>query len=419
MAILHSARAQNVVYNHFYDNPYVFNPAEVGTSGYTSVSLNHRSQWTGIEGAPKISTLTFQTPFSYKRAAIGAYINTFDRGLFTTTDAWGTFGYTSYLTKTTTMHFGISAGITSTSLDLNEIDDPNDPILGDFLNNNMQVIGNVGFKLQAGSGLNFGISLPQLLQKNLLNSQDFSSYRFSPLDEVNIMLYYRKRFDKKIVNKKRRGVRGRVSVEDYYAPLQLYLFYKYSGLVDDRIEFLATLNLGEHLWVGGAFRINYGPTGLFGIKGKSFRLGYAYEPANDFVSGFTNGTHELQLQINIGKKKKLERSKPILRTINKQKSHEARFTQGTLNGGSPSSDAPKGKVFYVVLKAFNNFNSADDLVRRLSEQDIETDIFYNKNNRRFYVYIYKTTKAKEANQEKKAVQELTKFKSVSVIVVDE
>ncbi|MCG8383932.1 MAG: PorP/SprF family type IX secretion system membrane protein [Cytophagales bacterium] len=411
-----TAFGQNVVYNHFFNNPYVFNPAEVGSGEFTNFTLNHRQQWRGIEGAPQVSTFTFQHPSNYKGLSFGAFVNNFERGLIVTNDVYGTVGTTAFLTKTSTLHFGLSLGVTSTSIDFNEIDDPDDPILSEFLDNNLQLTGNFGIKLRSASGVNFGISLPRLLENNLVNASSFDSYNFSPFDEVNVMLYYRKRFDKKIVKRRRGRVRRRVDVKDYYAPLQFYVLYKYAAIVDDRIELMATLNLGQNLWVGGSYRLNYGPTGLFGIKIDKFNFSYAYEPANDFVSGFANGTHELQVSLNIGERRKLERTPPILKTVQREQKHEARFSKTDIDEGGQKQSR---KVFYVVLKSFNNFNAADDLVRRLREQEIDTDIFYNQENKKFYVYIYKTSKIKEANAQRKAVQELTKFRSVTIITVTE
>jgi type IX secretion system PorP/SprF family membrane protein len=408
------------VYNHYYNNPYLFNPSEAGSDGFMSVKFNHRQQWMGIDGAPVVSTLTFQTPFDYKKWAFGMNIRNFERGLITTMDAIATYAYTVYLTKTTTLHFGLSAGVTSNSLNLSEIENFNDPVLADFQNDNIQPLANFGFKLKSKSGINFGISLPRLLKPNYINSKDFVSYDFSPFDEVLVMGYYKRLLDKKIVNRKKRGVNRRIALENTYAPLQFYVIYKYSPLVDKRIEVLTTLDLGEHIWIGGAYRLNYGPSGIFGIKSGSFSFSYAYEPSNKLVSGFEQGTHEIQIGLNIGAKKKLQRSKPILRTIKKVETHQARFSKDDVQTGGSDAQEHTGKHYYVVLKEFRDFNSADDFGRRIKrDEELDTDIFYNKKTRVFYVYIFETDSSKEANKEKQAVMDLTKFKKVKIITIDQ
>jgi len=414
--------AQDIpVYNHFYTNPYLLNPAETASDEFLSFTANHRQQWRGVEGAPIVSTFTFQTPFDYKKWALGVNIRNFTRGLITTNDLMVTYAYTVYLTKETTFHFGLSGGLTSNSLNLDDIEDLDDPVLAEFQNDNIQPAANFGMKLKSPSGLNLGIALPRLFKPKYINQQDFESYDFSPFDQVVVMGYFKRPLDKKIVTRRRGGMLRRVEIEDAYAPLQLYALYKYSAITESRVEFLATLHLSEMLWVGAAYRLSNGPAGLLGLKFGGFSFSYAYEPSSKVVSGFEQGTHEVQLRLTIGDKKKLERTKPILRTIQKTESHQARFSKDNVQtGGSDDSKKVEGKKFYVVIKEFRDFNSADDFVRKVKEeQNIDTDIFYNKNNRKFYIYIFETGSSREANKEKRAVEELTKFKKVKIIIVDQ
>ena len=89
-----SIEQQNPVYNHYFDNTFLLNPSEVASSGFMNVTANQRMQWFGIEGAPMVSTLTFQTPFDYKKYALGGHIRSFKRGAITTNDLLATYGYT-------------------------------------------------------------------------------------------------------------------------------------------------------------------------------------------------------------------------------------------------------------------------------------------------------------------------------------
>ncbi len=63
--------AQNYpVYNNFYVNPFLYNPAEALTE-YSTIYALHRQQWTNVEGAPVLSTLTFTTLLNESRAGLG------------------------------------------------------------------------------------------------------------------------------------------------------------------------------------------------------------------------------------------------------------------------------------------------------------------------------------------------------------
>ncbi|MEJ2004924.1 MAG: PorP/SprF family type IX secretion system membrane protein, partial [Cyclobacteriaceae bacterium] len=106
-----SALSQQIpVYNHYFVNPYLYNPAEAGGEGYTTLHLNHRQQWRGLDGAPIVSTLTFELPFSSRSGNLGIYLRSYDRGLISTQDIMASFAYRIFLSKTTTLSFGLSAG---------------------------------------------------------------------------------------------------------------------------------------------------------------------------------------------------------------------------------------------------------------------------------------------------------------------
>ncbi len=409
------------VYNHFVVNPYLFNPAEVASDNFMSIQFNHRQQWRGIDGAPVVSTLTFQLPFDYKSTRLGVSIRSFSRGLLTTQDALFTYSYRVYLTKQSTLHFGISAGITTNGINMNEIDDPDDPILADYLNNNMQPAGNAGLLLKSGSGLNLGISLPKLFQSSFNFSENFQNTTFSPLDEIMFMGYFKKRFqEKKIVTKRVKGALRRVNLEGTYAPLSFYLVYRYSQLVDERIEAMLKLDVGQNLYIGGGYRLNYGPTGMIGFNVGNFSFGYAYEPATTQVSGYVNGTHELNVSLRFGKEKEMGRIDPVIKTIEKTDERSARFSSQDIDKGKDSQlgQVNSKKKFYVVVKSFKDFNSADDLVRRLAEKEIYTSIFYNKQDKKYYVYTFETFKQKEANEQREAVYKATKYRSVSILTIE-
>ena len=417
----HALMSQQVpVYNHYFINPYLYNPAEAGGEGYTTLHLNHRQQWRGIDGAPVVSTLTFELPFNSRAGNLGIYLRSYDRGLLTTQDIMASFAYRLFLTKTTTLSFGISAGVTTNGVDMAAIDDPDDPVLTDFLNNNMQPAANAGFVLNSASGLNLGVALPRLFNQDFTFEQNFKNTSFSPFEEIFITAYYRKQYGKKIVTKRVKGAQKRVNIEGSYAPLQFYLIYRYSQLVDERIEAMLKLDLGDHLYVGGSYRLNYGLTGMVGFNFGNLSLGYAYEPAPDLVSGYTNGTHEINLRIRFGERKEHVIAEPVIKTVQKTEERSARFSAQDIDEGK---DSMEGKVdskkkYYVVVKSFKDFNSADTFVRRLAEKELYTNIFYNKADKQYYVYTYETLKLKEAKEQEEAVYKLTKYRSVSILTID-
>ncbi|WKV10631.1 type IX secretion system membrane protein PorP/SprF [Marivirga harenae] len=415
---LSSVAQELPVYNHFYLTPYLYNPAEAAASPYRNISLNQRLQWMGVEGAPMVSTLTFESPFDYKKYGLSATLRNFSRGLITTTDFLATYSYAVNLTKSSSIRFGISAGVTSNSIDFSQIQDLSDPAINNFLDNNVQPISNVGFKLETASGINIGAALPRLFKLQYANTQNFEAFEISPFEEFTIMAYYKKPVDYKLVTRRTGRFKRTVKLEDVYAPLQIYALYQYSQFDGQRIELLSTLNFNEIFWIGGSYRLNYGMSGIVGFNMQKLSLSYAYEPSSKLVDGIANGSHEIQLNIKIGDKIKRLVERPKLKSLERTEERAPRFSSQDVQLGGDEGEI-KDKKYYVVVKEFNDFNSADLLVKKLKkDEDITADIFFNKQNGVYYVYIYETFSRREANKEKSTAEEITNFKNIKVIIVD-
>ena len=67
-----SAIAQQIPFSsQYYTNPFVTNPAFTGNHDRVNAFLTHRSQWTGIAGAPQTSYLTLDGPIEAKNIGLG------------------------------------------------------------------------------------------------------------------------------------------------------------------------------------------------------------------------------------------------------------------------------------------------------------------------------------------------------------
>lgn len=415
---LSSVAQQLPVYNHFYTTPYLYNPAEAAAYPFRTATINHRQQWMEVEGAPVVTTLTFESPFSYRKYGIGGTLRHFKRGLISTTDFLATYSYSVDLTRNTAVHFGISGGVTANSIDLSQVQDLSDPALYNFLDNNIQPLANVGFKIQTESGINIGASLPRLFKPQYVNTEHFEAFEISPFDEFTIMAYYKKPIAYKFVTRSNGRFKKRVKVEDVFAPLQVYALYQYSQVTGQRIELLSTLNFNELFWIGGSYRLNYGISGIVGFNMKKLAFSYAYEPSSKLVNGIANGSHEIQLKLTIGDKIKTLVERPKLQTLTRTQERAPRLSSKDVQLGGDNERIQK-KNYYLVVKEYKDFNSADQLVKQLKkDEDITADIFYNEQNGVYYVYIYETTSRREANKNKKTAEEVTKFKNIKVIIVD-
>lgn len=409
--------AQNYpVYNSYYINPFLYNPAEAATE-YAYVFVNHRQQWMNVEGAPVLSTVNFNTMLDNSHSAFGVKFSSFKRGLLNTTDATLTYAYGIGLSEKSRVYFAMSAGAITNNINVDEAD-LGDPAVANYLANNIQPAGSFGLMLKSESGLNLGIALPQLFSPRFNSATSFENTSISPMDNVILSAYYRKKLSQKMANRRRRGVNQKVKEDERYAPLELYLLYKHAKAGNSQAEAMIKLNLSQNFWVGGAYRQHYGFSGSLGVALGRFLMSYSYEPGNQPEPAFSQGTHEIQLGLKLGSLKSFRKKTPVLLSRLRQQTeeHGARFRSDIppLNTPQQRTTAEKTK-YYVVVRVFTDFTSADKHKLELRADKFNANVLYNEKDRRYYVHVFETEKASEAHQEVRNLKAFTKLKTVRVI----
>lgn len=414
------ALAQNYpVYNNFFVNPYLYNPAEALTE-YTQIYALHRQQWTNIEGAPTVSTLTFNTLMNDSRAGFGGKISSYKRGLLNTTDVSLSYAYGMPVGQKNWLFFGLGGGAISNQIDLTKVTDPNDPALATYAANNLQPTASFGMLYRSGSGLNIGISLPQLFPSVFNSPGSFTNLTVSPADNVFLTIYYKRKMESRVITKSGGGVRRKVKTDEAIAPLEFYLNYKYSKYGNSQFELLGKLNVSQNFWIGASYRLPYGFTGNLGLTIKRFTLGYSYEPGNQPADGFSQGTHEMILGLKLGAPKRFKRAAPVLRStiINTTEKHTARFQESSSDPSAiAQQDTEAKKKYYVVIKVFNDFTAADVFKRKLLGEKFNAEVFYNPQDKKYYVHVHETLKSAEAYEEVRNLKAHTKLKDARVLIV--
>ncbi len=411
--------AQNFpVYNSYYVNPYLYNPAEAATD-YAYVFVNHRQQWLNIEGAPVLTTVNFNTMLDNSRSAVGVKLSSFKRGILNTSDFVVTYAYGIGLNQNSRLYFALSGGAITNNINMDDAD-LSDPAIANYLADNIQPAGNFGMMIKSESGFNFGIALPQLFSSRFNSATNFENTSVSPLDNVIVSAYYRKKMAGKIVNRRRKGVNRRVKTDESYAPLEIYALYKYAKAGNSQAEALVKLNLSQNFWLGAGYRQSYGMSGSMGLSFSKFLLSYSYEPGNQPEPAFSQGTHEIQLGLKLGSVKTFRKKTPVLLSRTRQQSvvHTSRFKQEVppLNSGIQMSTVTTTK-YYVVIKVFADFTSADQYKRELLDDKFNANVFYYERDRRYYVHVLETEKSAEAHQEVRNLKTYTKLKTARVLTI--
>jgi type IX secretion system PorP/SprF family membrane protein len=416
-----SIYAQNYgLYNTFYSNPFLYNPAEALTE-QTQVFIHHRQQWLAVEGAPTLSAITFNTLVDNTRVSWGGKVSSYSRGILTTNDAMLTYAYSIPVSSKNWLTLGLSGGVISNTIDMERVTDPNDPALATYLANNLQPIANVGMLYRSQSGINLGFSLPQMFPGIYNSETSFSNTTVTPADNIFVTLYYKRQVEGKIVTKKKGSVRKKVKTQKTTAPLEFYLNYFYSKHIPSQIELATKLNLSPHFWIGGAYRMPYGYSGNIGINAKALTLTYSYEPFGQPESGFSQGTHEVGLGLRIGSLRKLKGPSTVLKSTistNTGEKHVARFHETTEDPDKYKEDTGKHKkMYYVVIRSFADFAQADAYRQKLMTEKFNAQIIYNPQDKRYYVHVLETSKAHEAHEEIRKLKNLTKLKDARLLQI--
>lgn len=275
---------QNLIYNHYFLSPYLLNPSFIAPNGYTELNLNTRKQWAQFEGAPTTITANLQVPISYK---MGFAVNVYNdqAGVLQTNTGAASFAYQVYLGKSTDVNhklgFGLSMGYSMSRVDMSKIDDPSDPSLNNSNTSNLD--GQFGMHYQFNN-LKIGFALPSLFYSKVISEDAFNTPKFDALKNTFTSISYNFKFNDRIA----------------FEPL---VMYRTNEINQSQIEALGTLKIDKLLWVGGSYRVDYGPAAFLGFSLKEkIRIGYAYEFAPKIADGFGTGSHEIHVSVRLGKK---------------------------------------------------------------------------------------------------------------------
>ncbi|MFD2822781.1 type IX secretion system membrane protein PorP/SprF [Lacinutrix iliipiscaria] len=135
---------QDPQYTQYMYNMNVVNPAYAGSFEGVAIGMLYRSQWVGLEGAPKTGTLAIHSPVG-KKVGLGLSLISDEIGPVRETNAYADFSYTLSLGAETKLAFGVKAGATFHKIGISENDivviDAGDPF---FAENIDEVTPNVG-----------------------------------------------------------------------------------------------------------------------------------------------------------------------------------------------------------------------------------------------------------------------------------
>ncbi|WP_018476114.1 PorP/SprF family type IX secretion system membrane protein [Pontibacter roseus] len=118
---------QNPQYSQYIFNSMAINPAYTGTKGVLNINAFHRSQWTGLEGAPTTQALSVDGIPAHDRLGLGLNITRDKIGAYSTLSAYANAATRISVSEHGVLSLGVAAGIVQNVMDGTELGVPDDP----------------------------------------------------------------------------------------------------------------------------------------------------------------------------------------------------------------------------------------------------------------------------------------------------
>lgn len=285
MLSLSMTAQQDPQFTQYMYNQSIFNPAyATANKSELNVGALYRTQWVGLEGAPKTASLFVHYPVS-DRVEVGISFTNDDIGnVVTENNIYADFAYVLPVSETAKLSLGIKAGITLFDANFNGFNLQSGGVDTDiaFNENVTQSFPNVGL-----GGFYFtdkfyvGLSAPNLLTTTHLENEN--GIQSTGVQDIHFFLNSGYVFDINPDLKFKpsfllRGVKG--------APLS----------ADLNANFL----FNETLEAGIGYRLDDSVSALVNFKvSPELRLGYAYDYTTNNLGNFNSGSHEIILLYNV------------------------------------------------------------------------------------------------------------------------
>ncbi|SCX88377.1 PorP/SprF family type IX secretion system membrane protein [Flavobacterium caeni] len=273
---------QDPGYTQYMYNTMVVNPGYAGSAGVLEGTLLHRSQWTGIDGAPQTQSLTIDSPLSNEKIGIGLSVVNDKLGPSNELSLDANVSYTISFSHDTKLVFGAKAGIRSMSVDWSKgryYDD-----VDALLNNNISKT-----KPSVGAGLYLyqdkwyaGISVPSFLR-----SEYYDDIQEAVLSDR--LHYY--------------AIAGYVFDIGDNLKLKPAVLGKFVSGAPVTVDLSLNALIMEKLTAGVSHRFDDSVSALVGFQiTPGLFAGYSFDYTTTRLNKYADGTHEIILRFQMQKK---------------------------------------------------------------------------------------------------------------------
>lgn len=286
------AAQQDAQFTQYMYNTLSLNPAYAGSREVLSFVGLYRSQWVGLDGAPKTQSFSVHSPVG-NNVSLG--LNVVNDNIFITNETYIDidFSYTIQTSQSAKINLGLKAGAHLLDVDSNRA------FTGSFNQGDVNSEINIDnkFSPQLGFGAFYftnkfyaGLSAPNLLATKHFDNSNNSNLTSVELSKERIHYYF---------------------ITGYVFDLGSELLFKPSILAKAvagtplQIDASANFLLFEKLTLGAAYRWNAAVSGLVGFQiTDQIMLGFAYDRETTELQQYNNGSYEVFLRYEVFKRNK-------------------------------------------------------------------------------------------------------------------
>ncbi|KLT68081.1 type IX secretion system membrane protein PorP/SprF [Flavobacterium sp. ABG] len=320
---------QDAQYTQYMYNTININPAYAGSRGVLSAFGLYRTQWVGLDGAPKTGTLSVNTPINNSHVGVGVSLVSDKIGPTNENTLSADLSYSVQVSAESKISFGIKGSANLFNLDINKLNlaDQGDPQFQDF-SNKFNPDLSYSIQVSAESKISFGIKGSANLFNldiNKLNPadqgdpqfQDFSS-KFSPNIGAGVYWHSDKAYvglsvpnfietnrydDNDIAIYKDKinyyFMTGYVFNLDHYQ----YIKFKPAALVKMvqgaplQVDVSANFMFNDKFVAGLAYRWSASLSAMVGFQvTDGLYIGYGYDRETTRLNNYNSGSHEIFLR---------------------------------------------------------------------------------------------------------------------------
>jgi type IX secretion system PorP/SprF family membrane protein len=171
---------QGMQYTQYMYDGSLINPAYAGADEALSISLLHRDQWTGLEGAPQSQTFSAHSLFKKPQLGTGLFIHRESIGVHQNIQVATNLAYHLPVGYQKTLSFGIKTGILNVRSDYQSLQNGNpDPTVNDEIFSGTDFNAGFGFYYRS-KRFEAGYSIPSIINKTIKVNDSIS------LDPINL-----------------------------------------------------------------------------------------------------------------------------------------------------------------------------------------------------------------------------------------